>query len=158
MKRLQRMIVACLTCALLVSQISGAVFASSAIDVIPTPAVNKAALAPGISSYGTLLTQEELEDIEGGWGPIITGAISGAVCSAVTYALVAEEPTLQGAAIEAAKGAAWGAISGGFQTAGAIVMDGDITFDATKAFLTTVFNATVNVYRTAVDTLFGGSK
>lgn len=151
MKRLQRMLIACLTCALLVSQISGAVFASSAIDVNPITAAD-------IGSYGTLLTQEELEDIEGGWGPIITGAISGAVCSAVTYALVAEEPTLQGAAIEAAKGAAWGAISGGFQTAGAIVMDGDITFDATKAFLTTVFNATVNVYRTAVDTLFGGSK
>ena len=156
MKRLQRMLIACLTCALLVSQISGAVFASSAIDVNPTPAVNKAALAADIGSYGTLLTQEELEDIEGGWGPIITGAISGAVSSVVTYALVAEDPTLQGAAIEAAKGAAWGAVTGGFHTATAIIMDGDIAFDATKAFLTTVVNATVNVYRTAVDTLFGG--
>ena len=73
-----------------------------------------------LESYGTPLTDEELAEADGEWSLIVSGAITGAVSAAFSYATGAEDHSLSGLATAVAEGAAWGAVGGAFATVQAV--------------------------------------
>lgn len=98
-----------------------------------------ATLSPGVcaasvplSDYGIPLSDEEMAELDGEWGHIVSGALTGAVTSAFAYATGSEDHSLKGLASAAAEGAAWGAVGGAMSSVRAVATGASLAFNAAE--------------------------
>jgi hypothetical protein len=119
--------------------------------------VSLAAVSPAASAtveqwgdYGVPLTEDELSAVEGEWGPILVGAISGAVTGGFAYACGTDNPTVRGLVGSVASGAAFGALGGTLTTLRAVATGGSVAFRAADAAWGSWAGANVGALKGAV--------
>ena len=125
---------ALLVCSFLVMQLSQAVLAAPAPELPKAPQLTLpvAAADASLASYGTVLSEDEMAAVDGRWGHIVTGILSGMVSSAIHYILVDEDPTLGEFGMAVAKGAATGAVGAAVATAAMVAKGASMAYSAAE--------------------------